>query len=118
MRITDPAAVDEAVATAAGPLGSLDVPVNNVGIGAVGDIADNDDTEWARVLDVDVTGIARVTRAALPHMLHSPVEPRPPHGCRHHRATCAVVPPGCPCPHLPGRGHGRPRAPVPGRRPR
>ncbi|MBA2810841.1 SDR family oxidoreductase [Streptomyces sp. KM273126] len=70
--ITDPVAVDEAVATAVDRLGSLDVLVNNAGIGAVGDIAQNDDAEWARVLDVNVTGIARVTRAALPHLLRSP----------------------------------------------
>ncbi|MER6013222.1 SDR family NAD(P)-dependent oxidoreductase [Streptomyces bluensis] len=70
--ITDPVAVDEAVATAVDRLGSLDVMVNNAGIGAVGVIAQNDDAEWARVLDVNVTGIARVTRAALPHLLRSP----------------------------------------------
>jgi 2-keto-3-deoxy-L-fuconate dehydrogenase len=52
-------------------LGGLDVVVNNAGIGAVGDVAANDDDEWARVLDVNVTGIARVTRAALPHLRRS-----------------------------------------------
>jgi 2-keto-3-deoxy-L-fuconate dehydrogenase len=41
--------------------------VNNAGIGAVGDITANDD-EWHRVFDVNVVGIARVTRAALPHL--------------------------------------------------
>jgi NAD(P)-dependent dehydrogenase (short-subunit alcohol dehydrogenase family) len=46
--------------------------VNNAGIGAVGDVSQNNDAEWARVLDVNVTGIARVTRAALPHLRHSP----------------------------------------------
>src|SRR5215213_10073637 len=35
------------------------------------DVTDND-AEWARVLDVNVTGIARVTRAALPHLRRSP----------------------------------------------
>lgn len=41
--------------------------MNNAGIGAVGDITANDD-EWHRVFDVNVVGIARVTRAALPHL--------------------------------------------------
>ena len=47
-------------------LGGLDVLVNNAGISAVGTVEDNDDAEWARVLDVNVIGMARVTAAALP----------------------------------------------------
>lgn len=70
--VTNTAAVDEAVATVADRLGALDVLVNNAGISAVGDVAGNDDAEWAKVLDVNVTGIARVTRAALPHLRRSP----------------------------------------------
>ena len=46
--------------------------MNNAGIGAVGDVSQNDDDEWPRVLDVNVVGIARVTRAALPHLRRSP----------------------------------------------
>jgi len=42
--------------------------VNNAGIGAQGDVTANDDAQWHRVLDVNVVGIARVTRAALPHL--------------------------------------------------
>ena len=66
--ITDTPAVDAAVTEVVERLGGLDVLVNNAGIGAVGDVSQNDDEEWARVLDVNVTGIARVTRAALPHL--------------------------------------------------
>jgi NAD(P)-dependent dehydrogenase (short-subunit alcohol dehydrogenase family) len=40
--------------------------VNNAGIGALGDVTANPDEEWLRVLDVNVLGIVRVTRAALP----------------------------------------------------
>ena len=69
--ITDTAAVDRAVAAVVAALGGLDVLVNNAGIGAVGDVGQNDDAEWARVLDVNVTGIARVSRAALPHLRRS-----------------------------------------------
>ena len=50
----------------------LDIVVNNAGIGAAGDVSQNEDLEWARVLDVNVTGIARVSRAALPHLRRSP----------------------------------------------
>jgi NAD(P)-dependent dehydrogenase (short-subunit alcohol dehydrogenase family) len=69
--VTEPAAVERAVASVVDRFGGLDVVVNNAGIGAVGDVAQNDDAEWARVLDVNVTGNARVTRAALPHLRRS-----------------------------------------------
>src|SRR6185312_13396846 len=35
-------------------------------VGAAGTVEDNDDAEWHRVLDVNVLGIVRTTRAALP----------------------------------------------------
>jgi NAD(P)-dependent dehydrogenase (short-subunit alcohol dehydrogenase family) len=46
--------------------------VNNAGVGAVGDITANDEAHWHRVLDVNVVGVVRVTRAALPHLRQSP----------------------------------------------
>ena len=64
--VTDDAAVRAAVAQAGQALGGLDVLVNNAGIGAAGTVEDNDDDEWHRVLDVNVLGIVRTTRAALP----------------------------------------------------
>jgi NAD(P)-dependent dehydrogenase (short-subunit alcohol dehydrogenase family) len=69
--VTDNARVQDAVGAVAEQLGGIDVLVNNAGIGAVGDVAANDDDEWHRVLDVNVVGIARVTRAALPHLCRS-----------------------------------------------
>jgi 2-keto-3-deoxy-L-fuconate dehydrogenase len=69
--ITDRAAVETAVADAASTLGSIDVVVNDAGIGAAGDITGNDDAEWAHVLDVNVVGLARVSAAALPHLRRS-----------------------------------------------
>jgi NAD(P)-dependent dehydrogenase (short-subunit alcohol dehydrogenase family) len=69
--VTDPAAVEQAVATVVEQLGALDILVNNAGVGAIGDVSENTDEEWAHVLDVNVTGIARVTRAALPHLRRS-----------------------------------------------
>jgi NAD(P)-dependent dehydrogenase (short-subunit alcohol dehydrogenase family) len=70
--VTDSAGVDAAVATVAEQLGRIDVVVSNAGIGAQGDVAANDDAEWAHVLDVNVVGMARVCRAALPHLRRSP----------------------------------------------
>ena len=69
--VTDDASVRAAVERAAAELGGLDVLVNNTGIGAAGTVEDNDDEQWHRVLDVNVLGIVRVTRAALPHLRRS-----------------------------------------------
>jgi 2-keto-3-deoxy-L-fuconate dehydrogenase len=69
--VTDDASVREAVAAAVAELGGLDVLVNNAGIGAQGTVEDNDDAEWHRVLDVNVVGMVRTARAALPHLRES-----------------------------------------------
>ncbi|KUL72282.1 MULTISPECIES: SDR family NAD(P)-dependent oxidoreductase [unclassified Streptomyces] len=66
--VTDDASVRTAVADAVAALGGLDVLVNNAGVGAQGTVEDNDDTEWHRVLDVNVVGMVRVARAALPYL--------------------------------------------------
>ncbi|MFG2640746.1 SDR family NAD(P)-dependent oxidoreductase [Streptomyces sp. NPDC048370] len=66
--VADDTSVRTAVAAAAAELGGIDILVNNAGIGAVGTVEDNDDTHWHRVLDVNVLGIVRTTRAALPHL--------------------------------------------------
>jgi len=66
--VTDRASVVAAVDAAAAELGGIDILVNNAGISAVGTVEENDDEAWARVLDVNVTGMARVSAAALPHL--------------------------------------------------
>jgi 2-keto-3-deoxy-L-fuconate dehydrogenase len=66
--VTDDASVRAAVDTAAEQLGGIDILVNNAGIGAIGTVADNPDEEWHRVFDVNVVGMVRVTRAALPYL--------------------------------------------------
>ena len=45
--------------------------VNNAGIGAQGTVEDNDDEEWLRVLDINLLGLVRVTRAWLPALRRS-----------------------------------------------
>ncbi|MFJ8944527.1 SDR family NAD(P)-dependent oxidoreductase [Streptomyces sp. NPDC102395] len=69
--LADDVSVRAAVTAAVAELGGLDVLVNNAGVGALGTVEDNDDAEWHRVLDVNVVGMVRVTRAALPHLRRS-----------------------------------------------
>jgi len=66
--ITDDAAVRAAVQSAAATLGGLDILVNNAGVGAQGSVEDATDEEWHLVLDVNVVGTARVSRAAWTHL--------------------------------------------------
>jgi NAD(P)-dependent dehydrogenase (short-subunit alcohol dehydrogenase family) len=63
--------VRAAIDAVAAQFGGIDVLVNNAGIGAAGDVAANDDAEWHRVLDVNVLGMVRTTRAALPYLRQS-----------------------------------------------
>ncbi|GAA0922849.1 MULTISPECIES: SDR family NAD(P)-dependent oxidoreductase [Streptomyces violaceusniger group] len=66
----DQRVVDEVVATAMEAFGGLDVLVNNAGImDRFSAVADTDDTEWDRVLRINLTAPFMLTRAALPHML-------------------------------------------------
>ena len=70
--VADDASVRAAIEAVTEKFGRIDIVINNAGIGAQGTIADNDDDEWARVFGINVVGIARVTRAALPWLRTSP----------------------------------------------
>ncbi|MFJ8624968.1 SDR family NAD(P)-dependent oxidoreductase [Kitasatospora sp. NPDC093550] len=69
--VTDDASVRTAVQAAARVLGGIDILVNNAGIGAIGTVADNPDEQWQRVLDVNLLGVVRTTRTALPYLRRS-----------------------------------------------
>jgi 2-keto-3-deoxy-L-fuconate dehydrogenase len=69
--VGDDSSVRGAVAAALAHLGHLDLLVNNAGIGAQGTVEDNDDDQWRHVLEVNVLGIVRVTRACLPALRRS-----------------------------------------------
>ncbi|HET6711121.1 SDR family oxidoreductase [Amycolatopsis sp.] len=70
--VSSDAEVREAIDAVVARFGRLDILVNNAGIGAQGDVAANDDDEWHRVFDVNVVGMVRLARAALPHLRNSP----------------------------------------------
>ena len=69
--VSDDASVRAAIEKVARELGGIDIVINNAGIGAQGTVEDNDDAEWARVLDINVIGMARVARAAVLHLRES-----------------------------------------------
>jgi NAD(P)-dependent dehydrogenase (short-subunit alcohol dehydrogenase family) len=70
--VSDPADVERAVAAAVelGD-GSLDIVVNNAGIGPFGSIGDLDLQEWHDAMAVNVTGPMLVIRAAIAHLKSS-----------------------------------------------
>jgi NAD(P)-dependent dehydrogenase (short-subunit alcohol dehydrogenase family) len=68
--VTDEAHVRSAVAQAIGGFGTLNVLVNNAAIGDFGRLLhDTDDATWGEQLDVNLTGVFRMTRTAVSHML-------------------------------------------------
>ena len=69
--VTDRASMFAAMARVRDLHGRLDVLVNNAGISAVGTVEESTDDEWARVLDVNVVGMARASAAALPLLRES-----------------------------------------------
>lgn len=69
--LTDANAVKRAVEELVHRLGRLDGVVHSAGIGAVGAVDANEDAEWQRVYDVNVLGVVRVMRAALPALCES-----------------------------------------------
>jgi 2-keto-3-deoxy-L-fuconate dehydrogenase len=71
--VTDDRSVRAAIEASVEMNGRLDIVVANAGIGAQGTVEQNSDEEWHRVLDLNVVGVARTVRAALPHLRQSPV---------------------------------------------
>lgn len=61
--------VTKAVETLKEGLGSIDILINNAGIGKFGKFLDLDVTEWEEVIRVNLLGVYYTTRAALPSMI-------------------------------------------------
>jgi NAD(P)-dependent dehydrogenase (short-subunit alcohol dehydrogenase family) len=66
--VTDQGSIDQAVAATLDRFGSIDVLVNNAGIGVIGALEVLDDPTLRRIFDTNVFGAVAVTRAVLPHM--------------------------------------------------
>lgn len=69
MDVTDPAAVDAAVARVAAELGSLDILVNNAGVLTSGSVTETDDDTWRTQFAVNVDGTFHCMRAGIRAML-------------------------------------------------
>jgi meso-butanediol dehydrogenase / (S,S)-butanediol dehydrogenase / diacetyl reductase len=67
--VTDPEHAPAAVRAAVDAFGGLDIVVANAGVGFGGTAGDVDDERWQRTLDVNVTGVLRLVRAALPVLI-------------------------------------------------
>jgi NAD(P)-dependent dehydrogenase (short-subunit alcohol dehydrogenase family) len=64
--VTSAESVEEAVAATERELGGLHIVVNNAGVIGRGTVETTDEQEWHRVLDVNLTGVFLMSRAAIP----------------------------------------------------
>ena len=70
--VTDEAHARDTVSHTLRRFGRLDCLVNNAGIGAFGKrLHETDDATWDQLIDVNLTGVFRFTRAAIPDMIAS-----------------------------------------------
>ncbi|MGZ8607724.1 MAG: SDR family NAD(P)-dependent oxidoreductase [Actinomycetota bacterium] len=67
--VTNASHAPAVVAAAREAFGGLDVVVANAGVGFGGSAASVDDDRWQRTIDVNVTGVLRLVRAALPALI-------------------------------------------------
>ena len=64
--VRDRAAIDRLVRETVDRFGGLNTLVNNAGVGVFKDVSEMSGEEWARTLDVNLTGVFNCTSAALP----------------------------------------------------
>lgn len=70
--VTDEKHVQDVVAQTLRTFGKLHILVNNAGIGDFGKrLHEMDDATWMNVLDINLTGVFRMTRAAVPEIIKS-----------------------------------------------
>lgn len=69
--IGDERGAHAAVEAAAAAAGRLDLVVNNAGILLLGPVEDAPTDEWRSMVQVNLMGLALVTRAALPHLIRA-----------------------------------------------
>lgn len=68
--VASPEQAEELIHKTESLLGGVDILVNNAGIALNKMFCDTTAADWDRILSVNIAGMAHVTRAALPHMVH------------------------------------------------
>lgn len=69
--VTDTASCERTAAAIAGRYGGLDVLVNNAAIAGGGTVVDIDEQAWEQTLRVNLGGVMRMSRAAIPYLRKS-----------------------------------------------
>ena len=69
--VTDETSCRSSIDDAASKLGGIDALVYTPAIGPLARLVDTDTERWRRVFDTNVTGAARITAAAIPHLEQS-----------------------------------------------
>ncbi len=69
--VGDSSSVQNAINIVQSQVQVIDIVANNAGVGAVGSVLDATDEEWARIMNINVAGIARVSAAAHSLLLKS-----------------------------------------------
>ncbi|UOQ52658.1 3-ketoacyl-ACP reductase [Hymenobacter cellulosivorans] len=67
--VADRAAVEAAVAQVLEQLGTIDILINNAGIGTFAKLVDMEPAEWEKIIQVNLLGTYYTTRAVLPQMI-------------------------------------------------
>ena len=114
--VTDQTHVDRLFGRAAEVFGSVDIVINNAGLGGTANLVDMTDEQWSQVLDVTLNGTFRMTRAAMQVMSKggggvivnnaSVLGWRAQVGQAHYAAAKAGVMALTRCAGLEGAGHG------------
>ena len=68
--VRDQSQLDAAVAHAISRLGQIDVLINNAGVGSpAGPVWELTEDQWLLLLDIDLNGVWRASKAVIPHMI-------------------------------------------------
>ena len=67
--VSSDAEIESLVAETVGRYGGIDVLVNAAGVDISGTVVDTEPARWQRVLDVNLAGVYRTCRRAIPHMV-------------------------------------------------
>jgi NADP-dependent 3-hydroxy acid dehydrogenase YdfG len=74
--VSDRAAAEKAVEQSVKDLGRLDIVVNNAGMMLLGPILEAPVEEWQKMIDINMSGLLYLTKAAMPHLLEAAADER------------------------------------------